>query len=201
MQGEQNRLDISNTVISKQRPMCCWPHRRSGDPSPLCPTVPSLRGQSQPWAGWDSESRSHITCHNISLRVVGFPLCSLSPPSSSLALVHWKCMNFGVKSIWCFGSQSHRTYNLGQATDPVWKWAWSSPKVDVFWLPGEADELLQIKVFCNWKGKHKCQLWLPATQPERGSLPRGRQHYVSDTHLSLGRLLCTLLKYNEIFGK
>lgn len=147
LQGEQNRLDIGNTVISQQRPTCCWLHCWSGDLSPLCLTVPSLSSSVSATSGWDSQLQSHITCHNNSLRAAGFSVPCLLPP------VHWlwftgNAWTLKSKAYHVLALNSHCAYNLGQVIDPVWKWAWSPPKVDVFWLPEETDELLQIKVFC-----------------------------------------------------
>lgn len=60
-------------------------------------------------------------------------------------------MNSGVKSLSHFGlrakiSQFH--YNLGRVVT-LSEGEHDHPKVDVSWLPREADELLQIRVFSS----------------------------------------------------
>lgn len=62
-------------------------------------------------------------------------------------------MNSGVKSVSHFGlrakiSQFHCMYNLGQVVT-LSEGEQDHPKVDASWLPREADELPQIRVFSS----------------------------------------------------
>lgn len=106
--------------MSKQWPTCC-------QLSPLWWPLPSV---SQLWAGWapcHSPTSPATTSHWGQLASVSRFL-----PLLQLALVHWKCVNFRVKSRSYSGSKSHGMWNPGQVTDPVWKWVWSSPKAGRF---------------------------------------------------------------------
>lgn len=65
--------------------------------------TPPLRVSATSWVGLGHSHTSRTTTFHWG------PLASLSrlSPAVELAPVHWKCVNCGVKSISCSGSQSH----------------------------------------------------------------------------------------------
>lgn len=184
MQGEQNRLDISNShQLSKgRRAVDCtvwWP-------LPSVPKCPLLEQFSLSHELGGTQNHGHIspatTFH------WGQQACLSVPPVSSL-----QCTASGSLEMHELRSQKHITFWLSISLYvqpwagywPCLKMSMIIPKGGCFLASRRGRWTTTDKVFCNWKGKHKCQFWLPATQPERGSLPRGRQHYLSDTHLPL----------------